>query len=121
MSNLEVHNQLKILQLNNPDIMAAAVIEAHGKLIESSFSENLSNSPLPKIGSELLNMSKEVLSLLNAGSFEEVLVHGHSHYIIFVASGQGLILMAITHSRAKLGLLFLDCKRTVNEIARLLD
>jgi len=46
-------------------------------------------------------------------------VQGEDGYVILISIGEDAVLTALAQSRAKLGLIFLDMKRTANELAHL--
>jgi hypothetical protein len=48
-----------------------------------------------------------------------VFVRGEEGYVILMAIGEEAVLTALAHSRAKLGLVFLDMRRTANELINL--
>ena len=57
---------------------------------------------------------------LERGDVQEVLVRGLNGYAVMVAAGGGTLLLAMTNAAAKLGLIFLDMRRAVGDIKKIL-
>ena len=63
---------------------------------------------------------ERIASELMGGSMEQTYVRGRLGYVILNAVGTEALLIVLTTPDAKLGLVFLDVKRRVQELARLL-
>jgi len=51
---------------------------------------------------------------------QQVLIRGENGYVVMVSAAEGTMLLCSTTSSAKLGLLFLDMNRAVEEICNIL-
>ena len=54
------------------------------------------------------------------GELEQVLIRGSRGYVLMVQAGDSAVLTVLTKANARLGLIFLDAKRTAESIMRLL-
>ena len=59
-------------------------------------------------------------SELERGGLQEVLIRGQDGYACMMDAGSGTLLLAMATRQAKLGLLFLDMRRSVEDIRRVL-
>ncbi len=57
---------------------------------------------------------------LERGEVEDVLVRGKNGFAVMLSSGSGTLLLCMASKEAKLGLLFLDMRRAVADIKRVL-
>lgn len=54
------------------------------------------------------------------GNLEEAFVKGQSGYILLIGAGEEVVLTALARKDAKLGLVFLDMKRTAEDISKII-
>jgi predicted regulator of Ras-like GTPase activity (Roadblock/LC7/MglB family) len=66
----------------------------------------------------MLSLGERISGELGRGTLDQVFVRGEQGYVLLMAIGQDAVLTALAHSRAKLGMVMLDMKRTANELAR---
>jgi len=68
--------------------------------------------------------TKEIDSVVKAyigiGNFEQLFIKGDTGYIVLLSVGAEAILIVLARADAKLGLIFLDTKRTAEKIEELL-
>jgi predicted regulator of Ras-like GTPase activity (Roadblock/LC7/MglB family) len=55
---------------------------------------------------------------LERGDVEEVLVRGSHGYAVMIAASAGTVLLALASREAKLGLIFLDMRRAVEDLRK---
>ena len=72
------------------------------------------------MSSTLLALGQRAATELGRGALEQVLIRGAGGYVVMVKAKSGTMLMALTTKVAKLGLIFLDMNRAVDEIDRIL-
>jgi hypothetical protein len=68
----------------------------------------------------LLSLAERAALELNKGEFEQVYVKGSSGYLLVLSAGQNAVLTVSTTKDVRLGLIFLDCRRTCEKIAKLI-
>ena len=103
-----------------PDIEAAAIVDLDGLMIASTLPADVEDDSVAAMSAALLGISERIAGELKRGSFEMVMVRGNSGYVVISNAGDDAVLAVLTTTRAKLGLIFLDVKRSSKEIATLL-
>ena len=64
-------------------------------------------------------LGDRIANELKRGQLDQVFVRGEDGYVVLVSIGEEAVLTALALSRAKLGLVFLEMKRTANELSNL--
>ena len=111
---------IKQLAANTPDIEASAVIDNDGLMIASALAQDVDDDSVAAMSAALLGIGERIVRELKRGSFEMVMTRGTEGYIILVRCGKDAVLTVLTTQNAKIGLIFLDVKRTAAEVSKLL-
>ncbi|MBX7079330.1 MAG: roadblock/LC7 domain-containing protein [Nannocystaceae bacterium] len=121
MSRVDHLNRvLRGLQSGSPDVEASALISEDGLMIASALPAHVDESRVAGMTATLLSLGTRAATELERGDVEEVLVRGKDGYAVMMASGQGTLLLCLTSGAAKLGLTFLDMRRAVADIRKVL-
>lgn len=121
MSRVEHLNKiLRGLQSGSLDVEASALISEEGLVIASALPAHVDESRVAAMSATLHSLGTRAATELDRGPIEEVLVRGNNGYAIMMNSGQGTLLLVLASKTAKLGLTFLDMRRAVTEIKRVL-
>lgn len=121
MSRTEHLNKiLRALQSGSPDVEASALISDDGLMIASALPAHIDETRVAGMSATLLSLGTRAATELERGSVQEVLVRGEDGYAVMVASGQGTLLLVMASASAKLGLIFLDMRRAVTDIRKVL-
>jgi predicted regulator of Ras-like GTPase activity (Roadblock/LC7/MglB family) len=121
MSRTESLNRiLRALQSGSPDVEASALISEDGLMIASALPAHVDEARVAGMSATLLSLGTRAASELERGGVQEVLVRGEQGYAVMVASGQGTLLLVMASAQAKLGLIFLDMRRAVADIRKVL-
>ena len=89
-------------------------------MIASSLPQGMEEARVGAMSATLLSLGTRASSELQRGGLREVLIRGEEGYACMLDAGSGTLLLAVTTAQAKLGLLFLDMRRAVDEIRRVL-
>jgi predicted regulator of Ras-like GTPase activity (Roadblock/LC7/MglB family) len=111
---------IKQLASNTPDLEASAVIDNDGLMIASALGADVDDDAVAAMSAALLGIAERISSELRRGSFEMVMTRGNEGYVILVRCGRDAVLSVMASGSAKIGLIFLDVKRTAVEVAKLL-
>lgn len=111
---------IKQLASNTPDLEASAVIDNDGLMIASALGADVDDDAVAAMSAALLGIGERIVKELGRGQFEMVMTKGNEGYVILVRCGRDAVLSVLTSASAKIGLIFLDVKRTAAEVARLL-
>ncbi|KYK38076.1 MAG: hypothetical protein AYK18_08175 [Theionarchaea archaeon DG-70] len=116
----ELTDLLKELEATTPDIEASAVVSVDGLMIASSLPRDVEEDRVAAMSAAMLSLGERTATELARGGLSEVYVKGENGYVVLMASGENAVLTALARKDAKLGLVFLDMKRTAQEVAKLL-
>ncbi|KYC44412.1 MAG: Roadblock/LC7 domain protein [Candidatus Methanofastidiosum methylothiophilum] len=111
---------LKELEATTPDVEASAVVSTDGLIIASALPQDVEEDRVAAMSAAMLSLGERTSQELKKGSLEQVFVKGVSGYILMMGAGQEAVLTALARKDAKLGLVFLDMKRTAEEISKII-
>lgn len=115
----EMVRHLKALSMNTPDIEASAVVSVDGLIMASALPSDVEEDRVSAMSAAMLSLGERIAGELRRGNLDQVFVRGEEGYVILMAIGEEAVLTALAHSRAKLGLVFLDMRRTATELVNL--
>lgn len=113
-------DRLRDLQAGTPDIEASAVVSVDGLIMASSLPSGVDEDRISAMSAAMLSLGDRIASELSRGKLERVYISGDAGIIVLMAVGEEAVLTVLARSTAKLGLIFLDARRTAEDLARLL-
>ncbi len=116
----KIQEVLRSLRSVSPDIVGSAVVSTDGFIIASLLPSEVDEELVSGMAAALLGVGERIAGELMGGSMEQTYVRGRLGYVILHAVGQESLLIVLTTPDAKLGLVFLDVKRRVSELAKIL-
>lgn len=116
----EMVKLLKELQMTTPDIEASAVVSVDGLIVASALPADVEEDRVSAMSAAMLSLGERIASELHRGTLDQVFVRGEEGYVLLMSVGEEAVLTALARKNAKLGLVFLDMKRTAAEVLRLL-
>lgn len=116
----QLSNALRDLQIGTPDIEASAIVSVDGLIIASALPSGSEEDRVSAMSAAMLSLGERIAIELGRGNLEQVYVKGDQGYVILMSVGQDAVLTALAHSKAKLGLVFLEMRRAVDSLADLL-
>lgn len=121
MSRVENLNRvLRALQSSSPDVEASALISEDGLMIASALPQHIDETRVAGMSATLSSLGSRAAAELERGDVEEVLIRGKNGYAVNIAAGSGTLLLVLASKQAKLGLIFLDMRRAVEDIRKVL-
>jgi predicted regulator of Ras-like GTPase activity (Roadblock/LC7/MglB family) len=96
---------LKDLQVSTPDIEASAVVSVDGLIMASSLPAGVEEDRVSAMSAAMLS--------------DQVYIRGENGYVFLMSVGEEAVLTVLARQQAKLGLLFLDMKRTAQELSKI--
>src|SRR5512136_1835198 len=112
--------RLREMQASTPDIEASAVVSVDGLIMASSLPAGVEEDRVSAMSAAMLSLGERIASELRRGVLDQVFVRGEEGYVLLMSVGEEAVLTALARKNAKLGLVFLDMKRTAGELLRLL-
>ncbi len=112
--------RLRELQASSPDIEASAVVSIDGLPIASALPQNIEEDRVSAMSAAMLSLGERIAEELGRGRLEQVYIKGEHGYVILMAIGEDAVLTVLAREQSKLGLIFLDMRRAVEDLARLI-
>jgi len=115
-----IQEVLRSLRAVSPDIVGSAMVSTDGFIIASLLPSEVDEELVSGMAAALLGVGERIAGELMGGSMEQTYVRGKLGYVILNAVGNEALLIVLTTPDAKLGLVFLDIKRRVHELTKIL-
>ncbi len=112
--------ELKNLQVSSTDIQASAIVSADGLIIASALPHNVEEDRVSAMSAAMLSLGERISIELRRGDLDQVYIRGDNGYVMLVAVGEDAVLTILAGVNAKLGLIFLDIKRTAEALEKLI-
>jgi predicted regulator of Ras-like GTPase activity (Roadblock/LC7/MglB family) len=106
--------------MGTQDIEASALVSVDGLIIASALPASLEEDRVSAMSAAMLSLGDRISGELGRGRLSQVYVRGDQGYVILMSVGEEAVLTVLAHQEAKLGLVFLDMRRTADELATLL-
>ncbi|MCJ7548545.1 MAG: roadblock/LC7 domain-containing protein [Anaerolineae bacterium] len=113
-------NSLHELQSSAAGIEASVIVSVDGLMIASSLPSDATEDRVAAMSAAMLSLGERIAIELGRGALEQVYVKGDEGYVILMSVGEEAVLTVLAHSRVKLGLVFLEMQRAVEQLTQLL-
>ncbi|OGO21219.1 MAG: hypothetical protein A2Y54_04060 [Chloroflexi bacterium RBG_16_51_16] len=113
-------DRLRELQASSPDIEASAVVSVDGLSIASALPKEVEEDRVSAMSAAMLSLGERIANELGRGTLEQVYIKGEKGYVVLMSVGQEAVLTALAREQAKLGLIFLDMRRTTEDLVKLI-
>lgn len=113
-------DRLRTLQATSPDIEASAVVSLDGLCIASALPQGVEEDRVSAMSAAMLSLGERIASELGRGAIDQVYVKGVKGFVILMSVGEDAVLTALAREQAKLGLIFLDMRRTAEDLKKLI-
>lgn len=110
---------LRNLRSVSPDIIGSAMVSTDGFVIASLLPNEIDEELVSGMAAALLGVGERIAHELMGGQMEQTYVRGKQGYVVLNAVGSEALLIVLTTPDAKLGLVFLDIRRRVTELAKI--
>ena len=112
-------DRLRDLQSTTPEIEASAVVSVDGLIMASSLPAGIEEDRVSAMSAAMLSLGERIASELGRGMLDQVYVKGSGGYVILMSVGEEAVLTTLVREGAKLGLIFLDMRRTADDLEKL--
>lgn len=112
--------RLRDLQASSEGVEAAAVVSVDGLSIASSLPAGIEEDRVSAMSAAMLSLGERIATELGRGMLQQLYVKGENGYVILNAIGEEAVLTVLARREARLGLIFLDVARTVQDMGHLL-
>ena len=116
----KMSERLRDLQASSPDVEASAVISFDGLTIASALPESIEEDRVAAMSAAMLSLGERISGELGRGNLDQVYIRGKNGFMVLMAIENEAVLTVLARKQAKLGLLFLDMRRTTQDLAKLI-
>jgi uncharacterized protein len=113
-------DRLREMQVSSPDIEASAIVSVDGLSIASALPQEIEEDRVSAMSAAMLSLGERIASELGRGGLEQVYIKGEKGFVVLMAIGEEAVLTALASEKAKLGLIFLDMRRAVEDLEKLI-
>ena len=113
-------DRLREMQASSPDIEASAIVSVDGLSIASALPQEIEEDRVSAMSAAMLSLGERIASELGRGELEQVYIKGERGFVVLMAVGEEAVLTALASEKAKLGLIFLDMRRAVEDLEKLI-
>lgn len=111
---------LKNLEVVSPEIEGTAIASGDGLVIASNLPPGVDEDRVGAMSAAISALGERSAAELNRGEVLQVYVKGSKGYVVLTNIGTEAVLIAMTSERVKLGLLFFELRRAVDEIKNII-
>ncbi|NLI97995.1 hypothetical protein GX441_04965 [bacterium] len=115
----ELQGALARLNQSAPEIRASAFISLDGLMLASALPQGTNEDAIAAMSATVLAIGERTTREFSVGALEQTYFKGIDGYILLQGAGEDGVLVTVTGPNAKLGILFLLLKRTIDEIRQL--
>jgi predicted regulator of Ras-like GTPase activity (Roadblock/LC7/MglB family) len=112
-------DRLRDMQISSPDIEASAVVSVDGLPIATALPREVEEDRVSAMSAAMLSLGERIASELGRGSLSEVQIKGEKGFVILQSLGTEAVLTVLAREGAKMGLVLLDMRRAVDDLAKL--
>lgn len=111
---------LRGLRVSSPDIFGLAVVSLDGFLIAAVAPSEIDEELVAGMSAALLGVGERISGELMRAPMKQIFVKSEKGYVILNAVGEESVLVLLVSKLAKLGLIFLEIRRMVPELQKVL-
>jgi len=113
-------DRLRDLQASSTDVEASAVVSVDGLTMASALPSDVEEDRVSAMSAAMLSLGERIATELGRGKLDQVYIKGQTGYVILMSIAAEAVLTVLARDQAKLGLLFLDMRRTAEDLEKLL-
>jgi predicted regulator of Ras-like GTPase activity (Roadblock/LC7/MglB family) len=113
-------DRLRDLQATTPEIEGAGVVSVDGLIMASSLPAGVEEDRVSAMSAAMISLGERISSELGRGLLDQVHIKGGDGYVILMSVGEEAVLTTLVREGAKLGLIFLDMRRTASDLEKLI-
>jgi uncharacterized protein len=113
-----INEVLRGVRASSPEVIGACVVSSEGFIIASVVPTEIDEDLIGGMAASLLGVGERIATELMRSQMEQVYVRSPKGYVIVNAVGTDASIVLLVTREAKLGLVFLELKRTVAELGK---
>jgi uncharacterized protein len=116
----KINDILRGIRSISPEVIGSAVVSSDGFIVASVVPTEVDEDLIGGMAAALLGVGERISADLMRSQMEQTYVRSPKGYVIVNAASADASLVLLVTREAKLGLIFLELKRTVAELAKYL-
>jgi len=114
----KMKDRLRELQ-QTEGIEAAAVVSVDGLSMASALPGGVEEDRVSAMSAAMLSLGERISGELGRGVLDQVYIRGEKGFVVLMAIGEEAVLTTLAREDARLGLIFLDMRRAVEDLEKL--
>jgi hypothetical protein len=110
---------LQELRNNSADVEAAVLLSSDAMALASNIGGDLDEDQISAMSASVLSLGERAAKELRRGVLDQVYIKGDLGYLLVMNCGPEAILAVLVSPQAKLGVLFMETKKTADDISQL--
>jgi len=115
-----INEILRGLRISSPDVIGASVVSIEGFIIAAVAPSEIDEELVGGMAAALLGVGERISGELMRAPMEQTYVKSEKGYVVLNAVGTEAVLVLLVTKEAKLGLIFLELRRTIPELTKVL-
>jgi predicted regulator of Ras-like GTPase activity (Roadblock/LC7/MglB family) len=111
--------RLRALQ-QTEGVEASAVVSVDGLIMASALPAGVEEDRVSAMSAAMLSLGERIAGELGRGALDQVYIRGNEGHVLLMSVGEEAVLTLLALENAKLGLVLLDMRRAVDDMAELL-
>lgn len=116
----QLSDVLRRARATTPDVIGAAVVSSEGFIVASVFPSEVDEDLVGGMAASLLGVGERISTDLMQAPMEQVFVRSPRGYVIVDAIDANTSVVLLVSKEAKLGLIFIELRRAISELAAVL-
>jgi predicted regulator of Ras-like GTPase activity (Roadblock/LC7/MglB family) len=112
--------RLQDLRSSSPDVEASAVVSVDGLTMATALPANVEEDRVAAMSAAMLSLGERIANELGRGKLDQVYIKGEGGFVILMSVGREAVLTVMAKPEAQLGLLFLEMRRTTEDLTKLI-
>jgi predicted regulator of Ras-like GTPase activity (Roadblock/LC7/MglB family) len=117
----KMNSILRDLRSGLQEIEAAVLISSDAMALASDITDEADEDMIGALSASVLSMGERAAQDLKRGILEQVYIKGDQGYLLLVHCGPDALLSLLVKPEAKLGVVFMEAKRTAEDLAKLFE
>lgn len=117
----KMNSILRELRSGLQEVEAAVLISSDAMALASDMSGESDEEMIGALSASVLSMGERAARDLKRGVLEQVYIKGDQGYLLLVHCGPDALLSLLVNPEAKMGVIFMEAKRTAEELAKLFE
>jgi predicted regulator of Ras-like GTPase activity (Roadblock/LC7/MglB family) len=117
----KLDQRLRELQASASGIIASSLVSSDGLTITSVMPQDIEEARVAAMAAAMLSLGDKISMELGRGDMDEFYIKGDQGFVLLTSVGDDAVLTALVTEKAKLGLIFLELRRTAKDLLKIIE